>query len=97
MKKRITAFLLSFIMVMSMFAQYVPGVSAKEIDPWENPGAYIGSIATFNSMGGEESLSSFHIIENPESYDYDVCWSDDSYWLYNESGRSRSESSDNRF
>ena len=86
MKKRITAFFLSFIMVMSMFAQYVPGVSAKEIDPWENPGAYIGSIATFNSMGGEESLSSFHIVENPESYDYDVCWPDDTYWLYNESG-----------
>lgn len=84
MKKRITAFFLSVCMIMSMFSQYIPGVSAKEIDPWENPEAYVGSVATFNTTNGEDSLSSFHIIGDPASYDYSVNWEDDACWLYNE-------------
>ena len=84
MKKRIIAFFLSVCMIVSLLAQYVPGVSAKEIDPWENPEAYVESVATFNTTNGEDSLSSFHIIGDPASYDYSVNWEDDACWLYNE-------------
>lgn len=71
-------------MIVSLFAQFVPGVSAKEIDPWENPETYVGSVATFNTTNGSESLSTFHITGDPANYDYSEQWEDDAYWLHNE-------------
>lgn len=80
MKKRIIAFFLSFCMIVSMLAQYVPGVSAKEIDPWDNPGAYVGKVATFNT----DNHTSFHIFDDPAAYDWETCSGTEEYYLEND-------------
>lgn len=87
MEKRIMSLILCASMVLSMFVQFAPVVQAEEvtptyIDPWENPQAYVGSIAIFNP-GDEEPVGSYHIFGDPAQYNYETDCEKDENYLYN--------------